>query len=228
MGTSAQPRTSHGIADHEWRCWPLHKNAMAELAHIGMCGNRMSRDRYIGPLTLNPADSVSVPSSWPSASSAVAIPDVARVPYLHDRGATSRPGLPMTGPGQPAKRSLDHARSHPPTAILIVLDCHSIRPPRSEAPGRADLFVTGHRSSAGSAVACLLSAGGRDVQVTTPDGPCPRCRGNGCRAPAAHRSAACAARHRGTCDSGSHGASDREDPLCMGPPDPCRGAFAKR
>src|SRR6266851_10475742 len=37
-GTSAQPRTSHGIADHEWRCWPLHKNAMPELAHIGMCG----------------------------------------------------------------------------------------------------------------------------------------------------------------------------------------------
>lgn len=35
-GTSAQPRTSHGIADHEWRCWPLHKNAMPELAHIGM------------------------------------------------------------------------------------------------------------------------------------------------------------------------------------------------
>jgi hypothetical protein len=35
-GTSAQPRTSHGIADHEWRCWPLHKNAMAELAHIGI------------------------------------------------------------------------------------------------------------------------------------------------------------------------------------------------
>src|SRR5580693_3316057 len=32
-GTSAQPRTSHGIADHEWRCWPLHKNAMPELAH---------------------------------------------------------------------------------------------------------------------------------------------------------------------------------------------------
>jgi hypothetical protein len=37
-GTSAQPRTSHGIADHEWRCWPLHKNAMPELAHIGMSG----------------------------------------------------------------------------------------------------------------------------------------------------------------------------------------------
>ena len=36
VGTSAQPRTSHGIADHEWRCWPLHKNAMAELAHIGI------------------------------------------------------------------------------------------------------------------------------------------------------------------------------------------------
>ena len=35
-GTSAQPRTSHGIADHEWRCWPLHKNAMPELAHIGI------------------------------------------------------------------------------------------------------------------------------------------------------------------------------------------------
>jgi hypothetical protein len=43
VGTSAQPRTSHGIADHEWSCWPLHKNAMAELAHIGMCGN------WIGP-----------------------------------------------------------------------------------------------------------------------------------------------------------------------------------
>jgi hypothetical protein len=42
--TSAQPRTSHGIADHEWRCWPLHKNAMAELAHIGMCG-RVRTDR---------------------------------------------------------------------------------------------------------------------------------------------------------------------------------------
>jgi hypothetical protein len=38
VGASAQPRTSHGIADHEWRCWPLHKNAMAELAHIGMSG----------------------------------------------------------------------------------------------------------------------------------------------------------------------------------------------
>ena len=41
-GTSAQPRTSHGIADHEWRCWPLHKNAMPELAHIDreMIGRR--------------------------------------------------------------------------------------------------------------------------------------------------------------------------------------------
>ncbi len=79
-----------------------------------------------------------MPSSWPRASLAVAIPDVARVPHLHDRGATSRPGLPMTGPGQPAKRSLDHARSHPPTAILIVLDCHSIRPAqiRGTRPGR--------------------------------------------------------------------------------------------
>ena len=38
VGTSAQPRTSHGIADHEWRYWPLHENAMPELAHIGMCG----------------------------------------------------------------------------------------------------------------------------------------------------------------------------------------------
>jgi len=38
VGTSAQPRTSHGIADHKWRCWPLHKNAMAELAHIGRFG----------------------------------------------------------------------------------------------------------------------------------------------------------------------------------------------
>ena len=35
VGTSAQPRTSHGIADREWRCRPPHKNAMAALAHIG-------------------------------------------------------------------------------------------------------------------------------------------------------------------------------------------------
>lgn len=47
--------------------------------------------------------------------------------------------------GQAAKRSLDHARSHPRTAILIVLDCHLIRAPRSEAPGRADLFGTEQR-----------------------------------------------------------------------------------
>jgi hypothetical protein len=38
VGTSAQPRASHRIADHEWRCWPLHKNAVAELAHIGRVG----------------------------------------------------------------------------------------------------------------------------------------------------------------------------------------------
>jgi hypothetical protein len=45
-GTSAQPRTSHGIADHEWRCWPLHKNAMPELAHIGRSARcRPSCDR---------------------------------------------------------------------------------------------------------------------------------------------------------------------------------------
>jgi hypothetical protein len=41
-GASAQPRTSHGIADHEWRCWPLHKNVMPELPHIGRSG----RPRY--------------------------------------------------------------------------------------------------------------------------------------------------------------------------------------
>jgi hypothetical protein len=35
VSTSAHPRTFHGVAGHEWRCWPLHKNAMAELAHIG-------------------------------------------------------------------------------------------------------------------------------------------------------------------------------------------------
>ena len=35
VGTSAQPRTSHGIADREWRCRPPHKNAIAALAHIG-------------------------------------------------------------------------------------------------------------------------------------------------------------------------------------------------
>jgi hypothetical protein len=35
VGTSAQPRVSHCIADHEWRCRALHKHAQTELAHIG-------------------------------------------------------------------------------------------------------------------------------------------------------------------------------------------------
>lgn len=45
-GTSAQPHTSHSIADHEWRCWPLHKNAMAELAHIGNSGRVLAVAEY--------------------------------------------------------------------------------------------------------------------------------------------------------------------------------------
>ena len=38
LRSRAQPHTSHGIADHGWKCWPLHKNAMPELAHIGRIG----------------------------------------------------------------------------------------------------------------------------------------------------------------------------------------------
>jgi hypothetical protein len=50
--------TSHGIADHEWRCWPLYKNAMPELAHIGRIGrpSAVSATRAVGPV--NPSGMV--------------------------------------------------------------------------------------------------------------------------------------------------------------------------
>jgi hypothetical protein len=35
VDTSTQLHVSHCIADNEWRCWPLHKDAGTELAHIG-------------------------------------------------------------------------------------------------------------------------------------------------------------------------------------------------